>query len=280
MKNAIIIADRAEERRNIAQLLKPSDLFSQIYFCSNEQEMSFLLQKSSINLICCDVSPRGKTTQNVTAQLLELAKQNRLQLLFFSHYEPFDLVQLGVIPADCHCLSYEASPTTTLALLNHLLAEFDTTAAETSASSEELSHNGSDIHNKFYFDAILDQELSRSKLTGRPFSLLLIEPQTTEQQLSRRAAEAWNSLLPSLATTIKSQIRTSDLLCRLEHKRLALLLPETTSNNAERVRSRIQGKLQELEVELPLAFKFGLASPSQSNSFNRYDLLREAEASF
>ncbi len=273
MKSAIIVAETAEERRSIAQFLQPTGLFAHIHFCVSYKEVDFLLSNSQIDILFCDVHSQRKESLPFTARLMNIASKHRLQLVFFSHLDPVELTQLGVIPNGAHCLSYDSSPATALELLKRLLQQHpEETSALNERPVERLIDNGSGLYNRFYFDAILDQELSRSKLTGRPFSLLLIEPQLGENKLSLA------NLLPSVTLTIKTQIRTSDMLCRIEQKRLALLLPETTRLNAQRVINRIQGKVQELAEGAHLDLRFGLASPNVSNRFNRHGLLSEAEA--
>lgn len=276
MKSAIIVAEAAEERRAIAQFLKPTELFNQIHFCGTGEEVDFLLENSNIDCIFCDVYAQHKEARPFAARLVEVADSYRLQLVFFSHLDPAELSQLGVLPAGAQCLNYQASPASATALLSHLLRESPTAKGATAKKlSDNLIDHSSGIYNRFYFDALLDQELSRSKLTGRPFSLLLIEPQSHERST---LDASWSALSPSVTLTIKEQIRASDLLCRIEKKRLALLLPETTSSNAERVIKRIQGRVLELADGFPVSLKFGLVSPHQAAHFNRHGLLSAAEA--
>lgn len=278
-RTALIVAEAAGERRAIAQFLKPTELFEQIHFCGSHAEVDFLLEHSRIDMICCDVRPREKDALNRSSALAGHAKRQAIPLIFFSCFDPIELPLLGIIPADSHCLNYDSSISTASVLLRRLLTDDNPDRQPPQHSgSDKLIDMNSGIYNRFYFDAILDQEISRSKLTGRPFSLLLIEPETSPQSLGRKALRTWNSLLPSVALTIKTQVRTSDLLCRLEKKRLALLLPETSFNNAEQVVNRLRSKIQELSDELQLKLKFGLASPAISSHVSRHGLLSQAEA--
>lgn len=272
--SAIIVAEAAEQRRSIAQLIKPTDLFTRIHFCGSSQDVKFLLKNTSVDMLLCDVYSPGKEALKDTAELTNLAVEHQAQLVFFSQLDPVELPLLGILPTGSHCLSYNSSIAMVSSLIKRLLSDAANPAhTKKTRKVDRLIDQNSGIYNRFYFDAFLDQELSRSKLTGRPFSLLLIEPQTEDTVKS----SGWGNLLPSVALSIKTQIRTSDLLCRIEKKRLALLLPETSSSNAERVMHRIQHKTQEV---VPLDLKIGLASPHISNQFNRHGLLREAEATF
>lgn len=277
-KSAIVVATAAEERRSIAQLIKPTELFAQVHFCSSFQEARFLMEHSHIDILFCDACTPGNESLRLTAGLVKLADDYQSRLVFFSHLDPDELLMLGIIPSGSHCLNYETSASTIASLLKRLLNRATTAGPEKlSRQEDKLIDRNSGVYNRFYFDAFLDQELSRSKLTGRPFSLLLIEPSAAKPQAKN---SGWGGLLPSIALTIKNQIRTSDLLCRIETKRLALLLPETTSINAKRVRQRIQNKAQELAKEFPLDLRIGLSSPSLSSHYSRHGLMREAEANF
>lgn len=276
-KSAIVIAASAEDRRSIAQVIKPTEIFSQVHFCSSLQETRFLLDNSLVEMLFCDAYSSGGEALRFSAEITRLAEEYSSQVVFFSHLDPVELPLLGIIPEGSHCLSYESSSPITAALLERLLSDGATAREKKVGQGDKLIDKNSGVYNRFYFDVFLDQELSRSKLTGRPFSLLLIEPTKNEQPVE---SSSWGGSLSSVALTIKNQIRTSDLLCRIENKRLALLLPETTNMNAKRVMQRIQDKVQDLAKEFPLDLKIGMASPNLSNHYNRHGLLREAEAAF
>lgn len=276
-RSAIVVATSAEDRRAIAQSIKPAEFFDQVHFCSNLQETRFLLDNSLVDMLFCDVCSSGSEALSFATELTRLAADYDSQLVFFSHHDPVELPLLGVIPIDSDCLSYDSSLSTISGLLKRLLNRSGSARGRKTPSPEKLIDQNSGIYNRFYFDAFLDQELSRSKLTGRPFSLLLIES-TAAAPPETFGGQA--GFLPSLALSIKNQIRTSDLLCRIENKRLALLLPETSTNNAKRVMQRIQVQTKELEKDFPVDLKIGMASPGLSNHYNRHGLLREAEAAF
>jgi len=273
-RSAVIVAVSAEERRTIAQLIKPTELFRQVHFCSNLQEARFLLEHSPVAILFSDACSPGQQSLRLTAGLNKLAEEFQCQLVFFSHLDADELTLLGVLPHASQCLGYDLSHSTIASFLKRLLSQQQAVPAR-GGNTDQLIDRSSGVYNRFYFDAFLDQELSRSKLTGRPFSLLLIEP--AEQREAPRS-QGWAGLLPSIAVAIKNQIRTSDLLCRIETRRLALLLPETTGSNAKRVMLRIQNKARELAREFPIDLKIGLVSPNLSQPCNRHGLLLEAEA--
>ncbi len=272
-KTAIIFAEAAEARRAIAQLIKPSGLFAKVCFSSTAKEVDFLLQNSQADMIFCNLLPTRDSNLRCTEELARLASSRQMPIVYCSQLTTKELRQLNIIPVDSPCLSYQTTATAVTQRLTRLLNQGGATPPRRN-TLEKLIDKGTGVYNRFYFDSFLDHEISRSKLTGRPFSLLLIEPQPQPAP----KAENWNRMLPTIAQAIKQQVRGSDLLCRVEEKRFALLLPETSDLNAEQVASRIRHKFQEGTTENTIGLNFGLASSSYNKNYNRQGLLQAAEA--
>ncbi len=273
LKSAIIFAEAAEERRAIGQLVKPTKLFSQIYFSSTVGEVDFLLESTAVDVVFCAVHPASTASLQQVGKLAELTTTYRQPLVLCSALDPIELEQLGAVPARSTCLNYAAARAAITLQLQQLLGCADNPPGKDKAPGT-LIDKATGVYNRFYFDRILDQEISRSKLTGRPFSLLLIEP----GQPPQADHNGWGRQLPTLATAIRGQVRTSDLLCRVEQQRLALLMPETSSQNAQQVLGRLRNSLAECVVAPSLPLSFGLAS-APFNHADRLALLRAAEAS-
>ena len=274
-RSAIIIAEKEDQRRKIAQRISPLDLFDQVHFCGTLQEVRSLLENVQIQIIFCETGPTENETLMATAELASLANEGNCRLVFFSSSNSDEPLIRGIVPLGSHCVNYQVSCDDLQILLQTLLKQtIDSAPSKHSSFSKIPLSNNPEIYSRFYFDNFLNQELSRSKLTGRLFSLLLIEPKLLISKQNRTQNLA--PLLPTIALAIKAQIRTSDLLCRFEQQRLALLLPETSIGDAEQVITRIQNKISELTTEVPLKLKIGLASPGLSNQYSSYGLLREA----
>ena len=269
---AIVFAEDATQRRAIASLVKPAGLLGQIYFSSTAKEVAFLLENTRIDLVLCDICPLDERTWQCAAELAELCAPREVPLLLCGELPDRQRHQLATLPPKVPNLAYHSPPQTVAQHLQPLLPA--SSEARPAPNLQDLIDKGSGVNSRFYFDTFLEQEINRSRLTGRPFSLLLIEPQAAAQVPLQ---QSWSSLLPGLATTIKEQVRSSDLLCRVELRRFALLLPETSSHNAQQVVRRIRGSLDETPTASPMQINFGLASSGQS-VYSRQDLLRQAEA--
>lgn len=131
------------------------------------------------------------------------------------------------------------------------------------------------IYSRFYFDTFIDKELSRSRLTGRPISLLLIEPKFlfNQQQQSEHHLEP---LLARISEIIKDEIRASDLLCRYQRQRLAILLPETAPECVQELLDRILIKLQAQFSKHAVIWFSAITSPVNDHYYNAHSLLQQA----
>lgn len=131
------------------------------------------------------------------------------------------------------------------------------------------------VYSRFYFDTFINKELSRSQLTGRPISLLLIEPKFLFNQL-QQSDHHLEPLLVRISEIIKDQIRASDLLCRYQRRHLAILLPETAPEYAQELLDRILTKLQAQFSEHAVIWLSAITSPADDHLNNAHSLLQQA----
>jgi len=93
------------------------------------------------------------------------------------------------------------------------------------------------LRNEKAYEQELDREVARSRRTGRPFSILVVE--LAEDEESDTADECvWEFAGLALEAT-----RSTDVVCRRGERELALLLPETTADGARTVLSRLEADL-------------------------------------
>lgn len=99
------------------------------------------------------------------------------------------------------------------------------------------------IHNRRYFDERLLEETSRALRLGRPLSCLFLDIDHFKQFNDRFGHPVGDEVLREVASTIKSQMRASDVLARFGGEEFAILLiqmdQEEALDIAERIRARI-----------------------------------------
>lgn len=263
-KSAIIIAERSEQRRKIAQRAGALDLFEQVHFCGSLREVNWLLNATQPLMIFCEAGSVDHEALCLSASLANLAEKHRCPLVFFSESDPVQLYDLGILPRGTHCCHYQGSDIkfeTTVRMLLDQSSMSDTGAPEPLLTQKSISYH-SGLHSRFSFDNFLHQEKARSQLTGRPFSLLLIQPQLCPAD--ENWTEIWTSLLPALALKIKNLIRDSDLLCHFDEQQLALILPEASNQEAQQVLMRIHKTLEEIANQFSPEIRFNLSLSKQS----------------
>lgn len=263
-KAAIIIAERSEQRRQIAQRIGSLDLFEQVHFCSSLQEVSWLLNATRALMIFSEAGSVDHEALCISASLANLAKKHRCPLIFFSDSDPVQLHELGILPPGSHCCHYQDTSNRFDKTVRTLLEQSslqDPGPSDPPLTQKPIRYH-SGLYSRFSFDNFLHQEQARSQMTGRPFSLLLIQPQSCPANETR--TENWTSFLPELALKVKNLIRNSDLLCHLDEEQLALILPEASSQNARQVLKRIQKSLEEAAHQFPSAIHFNLSLSEKS----------------
>ena len=258
--SAVIIAEQTDQRREIAQCISPLGFFDHLHFCASLHETRFLLEQYQPKMIFCESGSVEDESLRISAALASLAKRHSCPLVFFSSSEPLELLQLGILPPGSHCLNKQIPNEELKTILQALLNQQQPSTSSNQLSPLSQRHHNTipGVHSRFSFNNFLHQERSRSQLTGRPFSMLLIEPQAhtdTPQQISQ-----WENLLPAIAVKIKELIRNCDLLCNLEQQQLAILLPETSTTSAGLVVDRIQSSLSEMISGYPFKCLVALAS--------------------
>ena len=98
------------------------------------------------------------------------------------------------------------------------------------------------------FDAIAERELARALRYGRPLALAYVDLDHFKQVNDTLGHSVGDRLLQTVATELVSHVRPSDVVARMGGDEFAVLMPETTLDDAvsafERIRSRLLEGMQ------------------------------------
>ncbi|HEY2930591.1 MAG TPA: PAS domain S-box protein [Acidobacteriota bacterium] len=119
--------------------------------------------------------------------------------------------------------------------------------------------------NRYYFDQLLQKEITRSKRHGYALSIALIDIDGFKAINDRHGHQIGDKVLKESARILKSSIRNSDTLVRYGGDEFLILLPETDQNKILYVVRRIEEKLHiwnqdESFLDRPLEFSIGYAT--------------------
>jgi diguanylate cyclase (GGDEF)-like protein len=99
------------------------------------------------------------------------------------------------------------------------------------------------LYNFRHFKTVLQAEMDRSKRSGIPTSLVMVDVDNFKAVNDTYGHEKGNRVLSHLADILRSEVRTTDIVCRYGGEEFAMIFPETHLNLAVKVADRIRIKV-------------------------------------
>lgn len=96
------------------------------------------------------------------------------------------------------------------------------------------------LFNFRHFKTILQAEMDRSKRSGIPTSLVMVDIDHFKSVNDDYGHETGNLALKHLAEILRNEVRTTDIVCRYGGEEFAMVFPETHLNLAVKVADRIR----------------------------------------
>ncbi len=100
------------------------------------------------------------------------------------------------------------------------------------------------LFNFRHFKTVLQAEMDRSKRSGIPTSLVLLDLDHFKAVNDTHGHEVGNLALRHLADILRNEVRTTDIVCRYGGEEFAMIFPETHLNLAVKVAERIRREIQ------------------------------------
>ena len=124
------------------------------------------------------------------------------------------------------------------------LDEVDNLRNQISVLSELVSTDAlTGLFNFRHFKTVLQAEMDRSKRSGIPTSLVMVDVDHFKAINDNYGHEAGNLALKSLADILSNEVRTTDIVCRYGGEEFAMVFPETHLNLAVKVADRIRKQI-------------------------------------
>jgi diguanylate cyclase (GGDEF)-like protein/PAS domain S-box-containing protein len=128
---------------------------------------------------------------------------------------------------------------------------------ENITSRKELEHHLTDlaitdpltsVYNRRHFTECAEREIKRSRRSGHPFSILMIDLDHFKQINDTYGHAAGDDILVSFTDIIQPVLRKHDILGRIGGEEFALWLPDTDEKGALRLAERIRKKVEAMKV--------------------------------
>jgi diguanylate cyclase (GGDEF)-like protein len=137
------------------------------------------------------------------------------------------------------------------------------------------------IFNRKHFNQEIESEYSRARRYGRPLSMLMMDLDHFKKVNDTYGHPAGDYVLKQTANLVKDSLRAQDIFARFGGEEFALLLPETTNDNAFALGEKIRGRIQQSTYEynakkIPVTLSIGVAT-LKTNHANWEDLVGEAD---
>jgi diguanylate cyclase (GGDEF)-like protein len=138
------------------------------------------------------------------------------------------------------------------------------------------------LHNRRYLEEVLDLEFAKSRRSGTPLSLVMIDIDHFKSINDTLGHDAGDIVLRHLAATIGGHIRKGDVACRYGGEEFVILLPDvdqaSAAERAELLRARIKAvKLRSETDDIPqVTASFGVAGYCGEDR-QPADVLRDAD---
>jgi diguanylate cyclase (GGDEF)-like protein len=138
------------------------------------------------------------------------------------------------------------------------------------------------IHNKRFFTETLSRELVRSRRRNRPLSLVLFDFDHFKQINDQHGHLAGDAVLRDVIARIKPKVRQDEVLARYGGEEFAVLLPESTAEEAFGFAERIRLVVCEQSVfvndeEIPASVSIGVATTDGRVEIDALDLIAQAD---
>jgi diguanylate cyclase (GGDEF)-like protein len=145
------------------------------------------------------------------------------------------------------------------------LHEADVESAYHLAIYELVAKDGlTEIYNKRKFDEEMQREFARAMRHHRPLSLIIFDLDEFKTINDSYGHLCGDFILKQVASLARDMVRPEQMLARVGGDEFVILAPETTTEGAEALASKLRDRIQEFEhhygdVQIPVSCSFGVA---------------------
>jgi len=135
------------------------------------------------------------------------------------------------------------------------------------------------LYNTRFFSMQLDIEVARTRRTGQPNSLMMIDLDNFKLLNDTMGHIQGNRFLMKAATTLREQLRPTDIVCRYGGDEFSVIMPATDLFDAVRIANRLQHALATIPLKklLPISASIGVAEYSASSKGGSDEFVHQAD---
>jgi diguanylate cyclase (GGDEF)-like protein len=133
------------------------------------------------------------------------------------------------------------------------------------------------LHNRRLFYEFLAREIARARRYERSVALIVFDLDDFKRVNDRSGHLAGDAVLADVADRVRSMVRATDIPCRVGGDEFGVILPETSSEDAEQLAERIALSIRTQKIDRVGALKISAgvaelrAEDTPADLFNRAD---------
>ena len=135
------------------------------------------------------------------------------------------------------------------------------------------------LYNTRFFTMQLDIEIARTRRTGQPSSLMMIDLDNFKLLNDTMGHIQGNRFLMRTSTTLREQLRPTDIVCRYGGDEFAVIMPATDLFDAVRIANRLQQAIAIIPLKkvLPISASIGVAEYSADSRGGSDEFVHQAD---
>lgn len=283
---ALVVDDSEGLRRSLAAVLEDSGVFTRVHTASDGFSAIALLKRTPVDIVLCD---------------MHMNHCDGLQFLGLKSADPAlagipvimlsgdDNVATMVAALECGAQDYvskAALPVELSARLNvHLRLKRATDELNCERAKLELLSRQdplTGLSNRRNLDELLEREVARSVRYDRPMSVIMMDLDHFKGLNDRYGHQAGDHVLREAARVLQRTVRRHDLLARYGGEELAIVMPETSLEQAAVAAERLRIALATAEIvwrgeQLRITASFGVVGTSRMPLRDSQELVRLAD---
>lgn len=283
---ALIISTNNPPRGALEKKILKTEIFAETIVCASGEEAISALQKQKVDMIFWAFGTIDDSTAWLETLHLNPAWTD-IPLLIFTKEEDSEQRLRGLELGACDSVTF-VTPTAELIarIRGHLKRSeqiFQLRNRRAELAQMALCDPLTGLGNRASFDLRLGQEISRSRRSGIPFSLMLIDLDHFKWFNDCYGQQAGNIILKSVSRVITDAVREADLACRYGGDEFVIILPAAAAKSAEQLAERLHQKLAELSTDLwknasALTACIGLTSFDEERNSGGCELIGEVDS--
>ncbi len=285
-KSILIIDDSPQVREQTIRILQGTELFDHILQAADGVHALKILLEKPVDIVLCDLEMPIMDGSKLLAMISAREELRDIPVIMLTGHEDREhkIRLLGQGASDYITKPFDAGELVARVKVHLKIKTLQDELKASNAKLEQLSTTDplTGLRNRRYMMEMLEKEMQRAERKGTHLSMIMLDIDHFKQVNDRYGHQSGDRVLVDVAGLSSVEMRSYDCAARYGGEEFALVLPETSHDDAisiaERIRSRIQqhpftGQLKGVRVTVSL----GVATYPADFITSIEDLIREAD---